>query len=55
MERYYIFKDGRMVGADPTREEAVEHIRRLQKREAHYMLKSEFSIIKGEQEFIHYK
>lgn len=55
MERYYIFKDGQMIGSTFTKEEAVEMIRTHQSRETHYMLKSEFSIIKGTEEFIAYK
>lgn len=55
MERYYIFKDGTMIGAAPTKEEAVEMICTRQKRETHFMLKAEFSIIKGIEEFVPYK
>lgn len=54
MERYYIFKDGTQIGATCTREEAIYMIRQYQKRETHYLLKSEFSIIKGKEEFIPY-
>ena len=54
MERYYIFKDGTMIGAAPTKEEAIEMIRAHQKRETHFMLRAEFSIIRGVEEFIHY-
>lgn len=55
MERYYILKDGTMIGATPTKEEAIEMIRAHQKRETHFMLKAEFSIIKGVEEFVPYK
>lgn len=55
MSRYYIFKDGQMVGATSTREEAVEKIRQKQKRETHPLLRAEFSIIYGEEEFINYE
>ena len=44
-----------MIGAAPSKEEAIEMIRVRQAREDHFMLKSEFSIIKGVQEFIKYK
>ena len=55
MERYYIFKDGSQIGAACTREEAIYMIRQHQKRETHYLLRSEFSIIKGKEEFIPYE
>lgn len=55
MVRYYIFKDGTQVAAASTREEAIEMIRMYQKRETHFMLKAEFSVIKGVEEFIGYK
>ena len=47
MRRYYIFKDGTQIGSTETRDEAVDMIRRRQKRETHYLLRSEFSIIYG--------
>ena len=55
MSRYYIFKDGTQIGSTETRDEAVDMIRRRQKRETHYLLRSEFSIIYGCEEFIHYE
>ena len=55
MRRYYIFKDGTQIGSTETRDEAVDIIRQRQKRETHYLLKSEFSIIYGCEEFIHYE
>ena len=54
MERFYIFKDGTMQGSMPTKEEAIELIRQRQKRETHPILRSEYSIIAGEEEFIPY-
>ena len=54
MSRYYIFRDGTMIGATSTREEAVEMIRQKQKRETHPLLRAEFSIIFGKEEFINY-
>lgn len=55
MKRFYIFKDGRQIAATCDRAEAVEMIRIYQSRETHPFLKSEFSIIHGEEEFIPYK
>lgn len=54
MKRYYIFKDGAQIGATATRDEAIDMIRHRQKLETHYLLKPEFSIIYGCEEFIHY-
>ena len=53
MNRYYIFKDGTQIGATSTRDDAIDMIRKRQRRETHYLLKSEFSIIYGCEEFIH--
>lgn len=55
MRRYYIFKDGTQIGSTETRDEAVDMIRRCQKRETHYLLRSAFSIIYGSEEFIPYE
>ena len=54
MKRFYVFKDGVQQGSMPTKEEAIELIRQRQKRETHPILRSEFSIIAGEEEFIPY-
>ena len=54
MTRFYIFKDGQMIGATSTREEAIEMIRTRQKRETHPFLRAEFSIIEGKEEFVPY-
>lgn len=54
MKRFYIFKDGTQQGNMSTREEAIELIRQRQKRETHPILRAEFSIIEGEEEFIPY-
>lgn len=54
MKRFYVFKDGAKQGSMPTKEEAVELIRQRQKRETHPILRSEYSIIEGEEEFIPY-
>ena len=54
-ERYHVFKDGTNFGAASTREEAIDLIRAHQKRETHPFLKAQFSIIKGEEEFVPYE
>ncbi len=54
MERFYIFKDGMQQGSTATKESAVDLIRQYQKQETHPFLRAEFSIIKGEEEFIPY-
>lgn len=54
MERYHVFKDGTNFGAASTREEAIDVVRTHQKRETHPFLKAQFSIIKGEEEFVPY-
>lgn len=54
MKRFYVFKDGTQQGNMSTREEAIELIRQRQKRETHPILRAEFSIIEGEEEFIPY-
>ena len=55
VNRYYIFKDGTQIGSTETRDEAIDMIRQRQKRETLYLLKSDFSIIYGCEEFIHYE
>ena len=54
MKRFYVFKDGTQVGSTTTREQAIHMIRQHQKLETHPLLKAEFSIIAGEEEFIPY-
>lgn len=54
MKRFYIFKDGVQIGSTPTRDEAIFLIRQKQKRETHPILKAEFSLIEGKEEFIRY-
>ncbi|WP_300416733.1 hypothetical protein [uncultured Oscillibacter sp.] len=54
MKRFYIFKDGTQIGSTITRELAIDLIRQHQKMETHPILRSEFSMIEGEEEFIHY-
>ncbi len=54
MKRFYVFKDGKQCGSTATRETAIDMIHEHQKLETHYLLRSEFSIIEGEEEFIPY-
>ena len=54
MKRFYVFKDGTQVGSTATREQAIRMIRQYQELETHPLLKAEFSIIAGEEEFIPY-
>ena len=54
MKKFYIFKNGVQQGSTVTREDAIDLIRRYQARETHPILKAEFSIIAGEEEFIPY-
>ena len=55
MLRYYVFKDGMQIALMPTRELAIEQIRQYQAQETHYLLRSNYSIIYGEEEFIEYE
>ena len=54
MRRFYMFKDRIQKGSMETREEALEMIRLWQSRETHPLLRSQFSIIEGEEEMIPY-
>ena len=54
MKLFYVFKDGTQVGSTATREQAIRMIRQHQELETHPLLKAEFSIIAGEEEFIPY-
>ncbi len=54
MKRFYVFQDGMQKGSTTTRELAIDLIRQYQKMETHPILRSEFSIIEGEEEFIPY-
>lgn len=54
MKRFYVFKDGMQQGSTATKESAVDLIRQYQKDETHPILRAEFSIIAGEEEFIPY-
>lgn len=54
MKRFYIFKDGTQQGSTTTRELAIDMIRQYQKLETHPLLRSEFSMIEGVEEFVPY-
>lgn len=54
MKRFYIFKDGMIQASTATRENAVDLIRQYQAHETHPLLRAQFSIISGEEEFIPY-
>ena len=54
MKRVYIFKDVVQQASTATKESAVDLIHQYQKQETHPMLRAEFSIIVGEEEFIPY-
>lgn len=54
MKRFYIFRDGTMQSSTATKDLAIDLIRQYQKLETHPLLRSEFSIIAGEEEFIPY-
>lgn len=54
MKRFYIFKDGTQVGSTVTKEQAIHMIRLHQELETHPLLRAEFSMIEGEEEFVPY-
>ena len=51
MKRYHIIRDGQLIAAMPTKEEAIDYIRRQQGRETHY-IRSEYGYIYGEEVFV---
>lgn len=55
MQRYYICKDGKIEASTASRKNAIDLIRSYQQKETHYLVRSVYSIIKGEEEFIQYK
>ena len=55
MKRFYIFKDHSMIGSTCSKESAIDFIRQYQKQETHYLLKSEYSYIEGEEVFVPYE
>ena len=54
MKRFYVFKDGKQQGSTTTKEDAVNLIRQYQEQETHPLLRAEFSIIEGAEEFMPY-
>lgn len=52
MERYYIFKDGQVLGSTATEEAALDMIRAYQAKETHPALRAEFSYIKRVEVFV---
>jgi len=54
MTRFHCFKDSTEIGSASTHELAVALIRAYQEQETHYLLRSSYSIIEGEEEFIPY-
>ena len=52
MKQYHIFKDSTLVERETSHRRAMEKIRKMQGNETHYLLRSEFSIIHGEEEVI---
>ncbi len=54
MHRFYVFRNGKQEGSTATRDNAIDMIRQYQKLETHPFLRSEFSLIEGEEEFIPY-
>ena len=54
MKRFYVFKDGTQVVSTVSKEQAIRMIRLYQEQETHPLLRAEFSIIAGEEEFIPY-
>lgn len=55
MARFYVFKDGQQIGSASTHDLAIQLVRSYQEQEDHYLLRSEYSIIHGEEEFISYE
>lgn len=54
MKRFYVFKDGTQVGSTASKEQAIRMIRLYQEQETHPLLRAEFSMIEGEEEFVPY-
>lgn len=55
MKGFHILKDQCLVGWTATREAAIDMIRQQQAKETHYLLRANFSVIEGEEEFIGYE
>ena len=54
MTRFHVFKDNALIATTADKKAAVDLIRQYQSKETHFMLRAEFSIIEGTQEFIQY-
>lgn len=54
MNRYHVIKDSKLVGSAATKEQALVMIRLMQQEEMHYMLRSEYGIMYGEEEHVPY-
>lgn len=54
MKRFHVLKDGMQMGSAVTRELAIDLIRQHQEAETHPILRPQFSIIEGEEEFVPY-
>jgi hypothetical protein len=55
MTRFFVLKDGAVEASAATRDAAIDLVRAYQARETHFMLKANFSIIEGVEEYIPYK
>lgn len=51
---FYVLRDGVNIGRAGNRENALDMIRQEQKKETHYILRANFSIISGREEDISY-
>ena len=54
MTKYHIIKDGKINASTATKEASIDLIRAYQARETHPLLRANFSIIKGKEEFVPY-
>ena len=54
MKRFHVLKDGTIQASTATKEAAINLIRLYQSKETHPILRANFSIIEGEEEFISY-
>ena len=54
LKRFYIYRDGIQLGSAVSRESAVDLIHQYQAYETHPILRAQFSMIEGEEEFIPY-
>ncbi len=54
MKRFYVFMDGKQIGSTDTRRHALMIIRYMQRNLWHPVVRGEFSVIEGKEEFIPY-